>query len=175
MALADGCLRTAGYLSAIGQLARQDDDRTVEIAMEITARSTDRTTSAEPESGEPSMKFIGIGWLVFVLGCLPAGDGHPADDDHEIDSPSSAETAFERVIENYDEGLKALFLEVADKLETGELSTEMETNTFLQQQSKAIREQAFMILNRDAAEIGGENWNPQVAAEYWRKQGRSGQ
>lgn len=121
------------------------------------------------------MKWIPIGLLVFVLGCLPAEDGHPTDEDHGEDSISSTETAIERVVENYEDGLKALFLDVADKLETGELSTEIETNTFLQQQSKAIRERAFMILNRDAAEIGGENWSPQVAAEYWRKQGLSGQ
>ncbi|TWT63926.1 hypothetical protein Pan54_46850 [Rubinisphaera italica] len=175
MALADCFLWTAVDLAAIGLLAKYYADQPVEFAVENSARSINCTTSSEPELGGASMKLIGIGLLVLVLGCLPAGNGHHADGDHQDDPNTSAETAIERVLKNYDEGLKALFLEVADKLETGELSTEMETNLFLQQQSKAIREHAFIILNRDAAEIGGEKWSPQVAAEYWRKQGLSGQ
>lgn len=85
-----------------------------------------------------------------------------------------ADSAINDVIASYRTGLKGLFLDVAAKVESGVLKTEIEQNEYINAKSKDIRIESFMILNRDVeSSIGGENWNPKTAADYWRKQGES--
>lgn len=114
--------------------------------------------------------------LLLLAGCLPpASDVTPPDPDVRPIDPvvPAGTTAMEFVLKSYQSELRSLFLDVAKKLETGELTTEIETNNYIQQKSKLIREQAFQILNQDASRIGGQSWSPSIAADYWKKQGES--
>ncbi len=104
-----------------------------------------------------------------MAGCLP-----PVDRDDADRKPADAEQVVLReVFDTYQRELKALLLEVSAKLESGELRTELETNRFIQEQSRLVREEAFQLLNEDAASFGGEGWSPERAAAYWREQGEA--
>lgn len=117
--------------------------------------------------------------LILVLslaaaGCLPpSGDGvtpspSPSPD---VRPEPVGEVAIERVFADYRAGLKAVFEEVAGKIERGEIRSDIEQNTFIHERSRAVREDAFMLLNRDViGEIDGPNWSPEKAAKYWREQ-----
>ncbi|MCG6157133.1 hypothetical protein [Rubinisphaera margarita] len=108
-------------------------------------------------------------WLVLAAGCLP-----PVERDDADRKPADPKEAVIReVFDVYQRELRALLLDVSAKLETGELSTELETNRFIQEQSRLVREEAFQLLNEDAAQLGGEGWSPERAAAYWKKQGEA--
>jgi len=104
-----------------------------------------------------------------MAGCLP-----PIERDDSEREPADAEQAMIReVFDEYQRELRSLLLDVASKLERGELRTELETNRLIQEQSRTVREEAFQLLNEDAARIGGENWSAERAAAYWKKQGEA--